>query len=35
MGVEASVRATFALYNTHSDVEALFTSLRRMRAGAI
>jgi cysteine desulfurase/selenocysteine lyase len=32
-GVEASVRATFALYNSHADVDALATSLRRIRSG--
>jgi cysteine desulfurase / selenocysteine lyase len=33
LGVEASVRATLALYNTHSDIDALATSLRRIRSG--
>ena len=28
-----SVRASLALYNTHADVEALATSLRRIRSG--
>jgi cysteine desulfurase/selenocysteine lyase len=32
-GVETSVRASLALYNTHSDVEALATSIRRIRSG--
>jgi cysteine desulfurase/selenocysteine lyase len=32
-GVEMSVRATFALYNSHADVDALATSLRRIRSG--
>jgi cysteine desulfurase / selenocysteine lyase len=32
-GVESSVRASLALYNTHADVEALATSLRRIRSG--
>jgi cysteine desulfurase/selenocysteine lyase len=32
-GVETSVRASLALYNTHSDVEALANSLRRIRSG--
>ena len=32
-GVEASVRASLALYNTHADVEAPATSLRRIRSG--
>jgi cysteine desulfurase/selenocysteine lyase len=31
-GVEASVRATLALYNTHSDIDALVASLRRIRS---
>jgi cysteine desulfurase/selenocysteine lyase len=35
MGVESSVRASLALYNTHSDVEALATSLRRIRSGKV
>jgi cysteine desulfurase/selenocysteine lyase len=34
-GVESSVRASLALYNTHSDVEALATSLRRIRSGQL
>jgi cysteine desulfurase/selenocysteine lyase len=32
-GVESSVRASLALYNTHADVEALATSVRRIRSG--
>jgi cysteine desulfurase/selenocysteine lyase len=31
-GVEASVRATLALYNTHADIDALATALRRIRS---
>lgn len=30
-GVPATVRASFALYNTHEDVEALFAALRKVR----
>jgi cysteine desulfurase/selenocysteine lyase len=33
-GVESSVRASLALYNNHSDVEALANSIRRIRSGA-
>ena len=33
MGVESSVRASLALYNTHADVEALAISLSRIRSG--
>jgi len=32
-GVETSVRASLALYNTHDDVEALADALRRLQAG--
>ncbi len=32
-GVESSVRASLALYTTHADVEALATSVRRIRSG--
>jgi cysteine desulfurase/selenocysteine lyase len=31
-GVEASVRASLALYNTHADIDALVTSLRQIRS---
>ncbi len=31
--VEASVRSSLALYNTHADVEALANSVRRIRTG--
>jgi len=30
-GVPATVRASFALYNTHDEVDALFAALRRVR----
>jgi cysteine desulfurase / selenocysteine lyase len=33
-GVESSVRASLALYNTHADVEALALSVRRIRSAA-
>ena len=33
-GVESSVRASLALYNTHADIDALAASVRRIRAGA-
>jgi cysteine desulfurase/selenocysteine lyase len=36
LGVEATVRASFAPYNTHEDVEALAASLHRLQAdGAV
>jgi cysteine desulfurase/selenocysteine lyase len=31
-GVESTVRATFGLYNTHADVDALVAALRRLVA---
>lgn len=31
-GVEATVRATLGVYNTHADVDALVAALRRLRA---
>ena len=34
LGVEASVRASLALYNNYANVDALATSLRRIRSGA-
>ena len=34
LGVESSVRASLALYNTHTDIDALAASVRRIRAGA-
>ncbi len=34
LGVESSVRASLALYNTHADIDALAASVRRIRAGA-
>jgi len=33
-GVEATVRASLALYNTCADIDALAAALRRLRAGA-
>jgi cysteine desulfurase/selenocysteine lyase len=30
-GVPATVRASFALYNTHADVDALVASVRRVQ----
>lgn len=33
-GVEATVRPSFALYNTHSDVEALAAGVQRIASGA-
>ncbi|KAA5612795.1 SufS family cysteine desulfurase [Rhodovastum atsumiense] len=32
-GVEATVRASLALYNTHDDVDALVAAVRRIRTG--
>lgn len=31
-GVEATVRPSFALYNTHEDVDALIDAVRRIQA---
>ena len=33
-GVESSVRASLALYNTHADIDALATAVRRIRSNA-
>ena len=33
-GLEATVRASLALYNTCADIDALVTALQRLRAGA-
>ena len=33
-GVESSVRASLALYNTHADIDALATAVRRIRSSA-
>ncbi|MGH8806109.1 MAG: aminotransferase class V-fold PLP-dependent enzyme, partial [Polaromonas sp.] len=30
-GVPATVRASFAMYNTHAEVDALFAALRKVR----
>ncbi|HEY2978831.1 MAG TPA: aminotransferase class V-fold PLP-dependent enzyme, partial [Burkholderiaceae bacterium] len=30
-GVPATVRASFAMYNTHDEVDALFSALRQVR----
>jgi len=30
-GIPGTVRASFALYNTHDDVERLFTALRKVQ----
>ena len=35
MGVEASVRPSLALYNTHEDVDALAAALHRIQAGRV
>jgi len=32
-GLESTVRATLALYNTHADIDALATALRNLRLG--
>jgi cysteine desulfurase/selenocysteine lyase len=32
LGVPATTRASFALYNTRADVDALVAGLRRVRA---
>jgi cysteine desulfurase/selenocysteine lyase len=32
-GVESSVRASLALYNTHGDIDALAGALRKLRSG--
>jgi hypothetical protein len=34
IGIEATVRASLALYNTYADIDALATALQRLRAGA-
>ena len=33
-GLEATVRASLALYNTCTDIDALVAALTRLRAGA-
>jgi cysteine desulfurase/selenocysteine lyase len=33
LGVESSVRASLALYNTHADIDALVAAMRRIQAG--
>ncbi|TBW35503.1 cysteine desulfurase [Siculibacillus lacustris] len=33
-GLESSVRPSFAVYNTHDDIDALIGAVRRIRAGA-
>ncbi|MDR3516673.1 MAG: cysteine desulfurase [Azospirillaceae bacterium] len=33
-GLESTVRPSFAIYNTHDDVEALIGAIRRIRVGA-
>jgi len=35
MGVETSVRASLALYNTHADIDALVSALHKIRFGAV
>jgi cysteine desulfurase/selenocysteine lyase len=34
-GVEATVRPSFALYNTFADIDALATAVRRIAAGTV
>ena len=34
-GLEATVRPSFALYNTHADIDALAAAVRRIRSGTI